>query len=185
MRSLVREIAAATRGRTGTVLVIGYGSTLHSDDSVGPRIAEAIAGRGYPGVWAQALPQLVPELAEPLARSRAAIFVDAALNPPRPHRPQRVFGLLRLQPSYIHHGGSLHTSDPRALLALAQALYGHCPPAWLLTVPGENFALGETLSAQAALGMTQAVAFLDRMLGARRREKSMPERRVSSTQSLE
>jgi hydrogenase maturation protease len=47
------------------VLVLGYGNTLRRDDAVGPLAAEAVAGWGRPGVLALALPQLLPELAEP------------------------------------------------------------------------------------------------------------------------
>ena len=61
----------------GTILVIGYGNTLRSDDGVGPRVAMAVASREWPGFNAIAVQQLTPELAEPLAAAELAIFVDA------------------------------------------------------------------------------------------------------------
>src|SRR5262245_33122909 len=65
-----------TAGASGAV-VIGYGSELRGDDGIGPRVAEAVGARGWPGVRALALHQLTPELAEVLAGARVAVFVDA------------------------------------------------------------------------------------------------------------
>ncbi|MCS7088393.1 MAG: hydrogenase maturation protease [Thermoflexales bacterium] len=149
--------------RTAPVMVIGYGSTLHSDDAAGVRLAEAIAARDYPGVHVFTVTQLVPELAEPLARSRMAIFADASVSPPRSHRPWRLFGVTRLQPAHAW-GALVHQGDPRALLALAQSLYGYHPPAWLITIPGEHFELGDELSPLAQQSLAQALKFVERLL---------------------
>jgi hypothetical protein len=45
------------------IFVIGYGSTLRSDDSAGPRAAAAVGDWALPGVRAMAAQQLTPDLA--------------------------------------------------------------------------------------------------------------------------
>src|SRR5579871_5606628 len=62
------------------LLVVGYGSELRGDDAVGQRVAEQVGGWGMPLVRAIAQHQLTPELAQPLAGARMAIFVDAAVG---------------------------------------------------------------------------------------------------------
>jgi hydrogenase maturation protease len=142
------------------ILIIGYGSTLHSDDGVGPRIAEAVAEWRTPGLATIAPIQLTPELAEHIARADEVFFIDAAVKPIKPHNPHRSFGLARLGPAHDAHELGQHFGDPRALLALAQQLYGAHPKAWLITVPGTNFGLGESLSPQTQRGMDEVLHYL-------------------------
>src|SRR5262249_44837271 len=109
----------------GGVLVIGYGNTLRAVDGLGPRVAMAAASWEFPGLMAIAVPQLPPELAEPLAAAELAIFVDARLP-----SGEASVEILPLVPSGAR--GTLgHASDPRALLALARAIYGRAPRSWL------------------------------------------------------
>ncbi len=137
--------------------MIGYGSALHSDDAVGQKVAEAVADWHAPDLKAVATTQLTPELAELISQSDEVIFVDAAIKPIKPHKPRRCFGLIRLQPAHDAYELGQHFGDPRALLALGQVLYGRCPRAWLITIPGQNFELGESLSPQTQCGMAQAL----------------------------
>src|SRR5512137_149559 len=118
------------------LLVIGYGNELRSDDGVGPKVAAAIAGMQLPGVHAIACHQLTPELAEPIASARAAIFVDAA------HDPIESVQVRTIEPSATAQV-SAHASGPQSLLALARELFGRCPPAWMITVPAMVFDFGE------------------------------------------
>ncbi|HEU5101426.1 MAG TPA: hypothetical protein VFU22_20525, partial [Roseiflexaceae bacterium] len=60
-----------------SIVVIGYGNELRGDDAIGMIVAEQVASRGWPNVCAIATRQLLPELAEDLARVGLAIFVDA------------------------------------------------------------------------------------------------------------
>lgn len=139
------------------LLVIGYGSVLHSDDAVGQKVAEAVMDWHVPDVKAVATTQLTPELAESISQAGEVFFVDAAIKPIKPHKPHRCFGLVRLQPAHDAYELGQHFGDPRVLLALAQVLYGRCPKAWLITIPGQNFSLGETLSPQTECGMAQTL----------------------------
>jgi hydrogenase maturation protease len=144
----MRSVSHAPRGG---IVVIGYGNPLRSDDSAGPRAAEAIAAWRLPGVWAIGVRQLTPELAEPLSAARVAIFVDARLA--------EEGGRVRVRA--IEPEGSDpavgHASDPRSLLAFARALFGSDPRAWLVTVPATNLAVGEGLSPTAERGLAAAL----------------------------
>jgi hydrogenase maturation protease len=130
------------------ILIIGYGNELRSDDGAGPAVARYVESLRLPGVRTLVLPQLTPELAADIACARAVIFVDA-----QPAHEAHEVQVLLLSPSSPRALGS-HTSDPGALLALTQALYGRCPPTWLVAVPAARFDLGTELSplTQAAVG---------------------------------
>ena len=138
------------------LLVIGYGNTLRSDDGTGPAVAESVRARDWPGVDSLACPQLTPELAEPLARARAAVFVDASLErspgvvlqPLAPRESSRIFA---------------HALDPATLLALSRDLYGRAPRAWSLTVPAASVEFGETLSPAARWGAARALRKLSQL----------------------
>jgi hydrogenase maturation protease len=137
-------------------LIIGYGNTLRSDDGIGPRIADAVAAWCMPNVRAIASHQLTPELAEALARTDVVIFVDArAGNPESQINPGVTFTAIVAADDATPI--SDHTSDPRKLLALTRQVYGRCPQAWAISVPGVNFELGETLSQPASYGVEVAL----------------------------
>jgi hydrogenase maturation protease len=141
-------------------VVIGYGNELRGDDGVGPRVARAVAMLGLPSVRCCAVHQLTPELAEMLSEADRAIFVDASLS------STGTAEMTLLAPVPVGSGWG-HTSDPRWLLALTTAVYGHAPAAWLITVPAANVEYGVGLSAQAERGMEEATTMV-RLLASRR-----------------
>jgi hydrogenase maturation protease len=122
------------------VLVLGYGNELRTDDGVGAVVARTVQEWALPSVDCRVCQQLTPELAETVTGYHRVLFVDAipADSCPRPRvtkvRPARNPDL------------RTHSSDPRAILALAQLLYQRCPEAWLLAVPAFSFDLGLGLS---------------------------------------
>ena len=133
------------------LLVIGYGNTLRRDDGVGARVAETVETLRLAGVRTLTCPQLTPELADPISRAEAVVFVDASAEGPLAH-----VSLRRLEPA----GSSrvlTHTADPGTLLALARDVYGRAPAAWCLTVPAEEIGFGEELSPVARRGLKLAV----------------------------
>ncbi|OCQ98730.1 hydrogenase maturation protease [Nostoc sp. MBR 210] len=123
-----------------TVMVIGYGNDLRSDDGIGQRIADEIASWHLSAVKSLAVHQLTPELADALANAELAIFVDAYV-------PSESFDVQvqSLSPA-VDHAIAGHTADPQSLLALTRILYGHCPPALWVTVPAVNFEFGDRFS---------------------------------------
>jgi hydrogenase maturation protease len=135
----------------GRILVIGYGNTLRTDDGVGRRVAMAVSSWQRPDVESIAVHQLTPELAEPLATAELAIFVDARLTD-----GGEAVEVRPLEPSG-GRGGLGHASDPRALLAVARAIYGRSPRGWLVTVPAADLSLGEGLSPAAGRGAEEAL----------------------------
>src|SRR4051812_6978155 len=116
------------------LLVIGYGNELRGDDGVGPRVARVVQGWKLPGVSALAAHGLTPELAEPIGRADAVVFVDATAGGDGVE-------VTELTPGPAPRLG--HASDPRWLLTLAEALGVRAPRAWLVAVSGCNFGLGE------------------------------------------
>src|SRR5438128_1145642 len=114
------------------LLVIGYGNELRRDDGVGPRLARAVAGEDWAGVMALAVHQLTPELADKIGTAEVVAFVDTTVDGAATGVTVR-----RVKPTAAMPLG--HVSSPQALLALAEALSGRCPEAWLLTIPGHDF----------------------------------------------
>ena len=144
-----------------TVLVIGYGNDLRSDDAVGKRVAEAVATWKLPSVQALAVHQLTPELTVKLTDVDRAIFVDA-YTATHDQQVQEV-QVRPLKP--VHTGGVAgHTGDPQSLLALTKALYSHCPQAWWVTIPGVNFEVGDSLSLPAERGVAVALERIDQLI---------------------
>lgn len=138
----------------GPFLVLGYGNELRSDDAAGPMAARAIAAWGLPGVHVRVEHQLTPDLAEPISKAGAVLFIDAAVAEGTAHARLRA-----IQPAGAQEMRA-HVSDPGILLALAQALYGRCPAAWLATIPAFNLEVGEGLSAGTRAALEQALAGL-------------------------
>ena len=133
-----------------SLLVIGYGNTLRSDDGVGPRVAEAVDALGLPGVRTLVCQQLSPEHADPISQADTVVFVDAAVDAPNE---------VQLRPLEAGDNCQLmaHAADPRTMLALARDVFGHAPKAWWLTIPAVQMEFGEELSAETERGRAQAV----------------------------
>jgi hydrogenase maturation protease len=130
-------------------LVIGYGNTLRSDDGVGPKIAEAIASLSLAGVETVVCDLLTPELADPISRTDAVIFIDAAVD-------CREVQMRPIAPA-VSSQIMAHAADPSTLLALARDVFGRAPKGWCLAIPVANLGIGESLSPLAQRGMTSAI----------------------------
>ncbi len=155
--------AAATVPLEAELLVIGYGNTLRRDDGVGPRVAEAIAALQMPGVRTLVCQLLTPEYADPIARARRVIFVDAAVD--------RMDGVhfRKLEPGATTQLMA-HAADPRTMLALARDVFGHAPEAWWLTIPAMHLGFGADYSPEAEAGFNAAVTEIQRLVSANFRQ---------------
>ena len=124
------------------VLVLGYGNPLRCDDGLGWQVAvELFRANKSPDVLVLPCHQLTPELAEPISRSDTVLFIDSTR---RGTAGEFHCEELRSQPgpaSFTHH------LSPAGLLDLSSELYGCCPKAHLLTICGESFEVGDSLSA--------------------------------------
>jgi hydrogenase maturation protease len=126
---------------TCATLIIGYGNRLRSDDGVGFRAAELLGERSVNAdVQILAVPQLTPELVEPISRAQRVIFIDAAAEGPPGEIRQRTLAASAAGAAFTHQ------MTPEALLAGAVALYGTSPSGVLYSICGESFVLGEQLT---------------------------------------
>jgi len=128
-------------------LIIGYGNPLRSDDGFGWHAAQELATQ-LPDANLEVITrhQLTPELAETASHFQLVIFIDAArdLTPGELRCEKVAIGENRepLKPSSFSH-----FVTPASVLAWTTELYGHCPDAYYISVGGEFFAEGETMSA--------------------------------------
>lgn len=153
--------------------MIGYGNPLRGDDAVGQVIAERVAAWEIPGVDARAVHQLTPELAESLASAAYAIFVDARAECTRGAWPEDAHITMRPLAPRRTDSPLGHTAAPEGLLALAQSVYGRCPPAWCIDVPAAQFDFGSDLSPQAQAGTQTALCMISHII---RRAATLPHR---------
>ncbi len=139
-------------------LLIGYGNTLRNDDAAGWRIVEQLTPECTDsGVKAVMAHQLLPEIAATVAQAEVAIFVDAALD----GEPGAI-RVVELHP--LDHMEDAHALTAAGVLFLAKSLFGDYPPAYLVTITGVDFELGEVLSHPVARALPQAVATVRRLL---------------------
>jgi hydrogenase maturation protease len=136
--------------RPDDLLVIGYGNELRRDDGVGPKLARAVAEKNWPGVSIIACHQLTPELAEPISRVHAVVFVDATADGSTE---------VRARDLTVEPGAQImtHAADPQSLLALAWQVFAACPRAWWVTIPVTDLGFGDMLSPLAQRGLETAL----------------------------
>jgi hydrogenase maturation protease len=142
-------------------LVLGCGNSQRGDDSVALRIVEILLrGKFHPDVEILSQQQWMPELAEPISNAQMVIFVDAADGV-----PPGTIACKRLQPEQHNVRSITHHTSPESLLWLAGDLYGKHPPhAYLLTIGGASFDLGEELSEPVRKAIPHAVKRIMAML---------------------
>lgn len=142
------------------VLVIGYGNPLRGDDGVGCVIAEELAKRisdPESKVQVVACHQLNPELAEPIAETRAVIFIDASVE----LKPGEV-RISAVAPDRFSPAAFAHSMKPSALLATASELFGQAPPAKSVGIGGASFEPGIALTPQVRSAVSVAIAAVEK-----------------------
>jgi hydrogenase maturation protease len=123
------------------VLIVGFGNPLRSDDGVGWHVAQLLSGDlSRVDVQVVARQQLTPEIADFASRAERVLFVDAA----RTGKPGSL-AYRKVVPADLPESYS-HELSPASVLKLAEKLYGRCPPSFLFTIAGENFATGDVMS---------------------------------------
>jgi hydrogenase maturation protease len=139
------------------ILIVGYGNPLRCDDGVGWRAAEALSrSLPFPEIETVICHQLAPELADSLRSADLAFFIDAA------HQGQP--GELTCEPLISQYGIiRSHQLSPAHLLALAQQLYGVTPRAFAVSLCGECFEHGATLSATVEAGLPKLTALVEKL----------------------
>lgn len=137
------------------ILIVGYGNPLRRDDGVGWRAVEALSlNLPFPEIEIIVRHQLAPELADNLRYADLVIFIDAAQG----GQP----GELTCEPLTLQQGTiRSHQLSPAHLLALAQQLYGATPRAFAVSLCGECFDHGATLSASVEAGLPKLIALVE------------------------
>ena len=139
------------------VLIVAYGNPMRCDDGLAWRAADQLEGK-FASAEVEVLRshQLAPELAETVSRSEAVIFVDAASGVAGNGQP----GELRCAQVGLPQSPARfsHQFYPGAVVALARQLYGASPPAYSVTLTGECFDHGESLSPVVAAALPVLVA---------------------------
>ncbi len=157
------------------ILVIGYGNTLCGDDGLGPYAVEQLQdAESLPGAEYLTRHQLAPELAEDISRADAVIFVDASDGGGIPGEITCQEIILPDVSSPVAPGAFTHHVNVTILLENARLLYRARPTAWLYTVAGENFGLGDAFSPAVA----EAIPLLLAQLQERIKEFSHREHRA-------
>ncbi len=140
------------------ILVFGYGNLSRGDDALGPMLLDFIE-REFALARIDILSdfQLQVEHALDLRGRERVLFVDAAVNQLEP------FEFSRLQPARDRSYSS-HAMSPAAVLQVYLSIFGEQPPpAYLLSIAGTSFELGEGLSDFAAKNLSEACRFAVRL----------------------
>ena len=140
------------------LVIFFVGNPSRGDDALGPelcgRLGEWLENAGLPDrVELIEDFQLQIEHALDLSGRRLALFVDAGAETPAPF----VFRQIEASTAVAH---TTHALTPEAVLQVAQQMGETPPPAFVLCVRGESFALGAGLSPQSAAAAEAALAFL-------------------------
>ncbi|MEO8593943.1 MAG: hydrogenase maturation protease [Candidatus Solibacter sp.] len=141
-------------------LVIGYGNPLRGDDGAGYAAAELLRGRiANAEIEIFSEQQLLPEMMESIAQASRVVFIDASVS----GRAGK-FHRIPLRPAPVC-GRFTHQATPEALLAGAQALYGHTPEAVQYLIPGRFFEVGQEMSPSVKRAVNDVVNELAEELG--------------------
>ena len=139
------------------ILFLGWGNPSRGDDAIGPLLCERLThlltrpdlselvGR----IEVQQDFQLQIEDASDIADRALVVFIDASVSSPAP------FTFSVVQPEQDASFTS-HALSPQAVVAVTCKIFGTTPLCYQMAVRGESFALGEGLSASAALHLEAA-----------------------------
>ena len=148
---------------TAPVVIFAVGNPSRGDDALGPVLAGRLrdwldeSGRGARVEVIEDF-QLQIEHAIDLAGRELVLFVDAGMETPVP------FSFTRAVPGG-GPGHSTHALTPGAVLEVfLRTEPGEPPPAYVLCVRGEEFGLGEPLTATAAACADDALAFIRELI---------------------
>lgn len=128
--------------KLSNILVVGTGNTLRGDDGIGAYVCSLIDKAGLAGVQTLVIQQLHTELVEDLLAFEAIVVVDASVT-------AMDVSFHPLIQNELQPVSSSHHVNASLLAALAQQLYQKEITMMVCAVKGENFDMGEGLSASA------------------------------------
>jgi len=145
------------------VLIVAYGNPLRCDDGLAWRAAGELKHK-FPRSEVEIIcsHQLAPEMAETVSRFAAVIFVDAAAADMEGEvRPGQIVCVEVSKPVEPVHFS--HHLSPAAVVALAKQIYGASLRAFSVTLTGECFDHGESLSPGVAAAMPRLIGRIDKL----------------------
>lgn len=138
-------------------MVIAVGNRSRGDDALGPLLLERIAAR-FPEIRALDDFQLQIEHALDLGDADLALFIDAATGLDQP------FAFTEIAPAG-DPAVFTHALSPSAVLDVFRRIeHRPPPPAFVLALRGDNFALGAPASDDALLALEAAWRFIQPLL---------------------
>ncbi|MBK7406966.1 MAG: hydrogenase maturation protease [Saprospirales bacterium] len=135
------------------LVILGVGNDSRGDDGLGWAFLDALEGDREVRAQLFHRYQLQPEDVDLIAQAKTVVFVDATKEELemgfdwRPEMPER-------QPT-MHS----HWLPPASVLGFCQEVYGTCPDAYVLAISGEQWGLGQGLSAAAKKRLEAALHF--------------------------
>lgn len=150
-----------------SVVIIGYGNPLRSDDGLAWHAAKALEEK-FAGsdVEILCLHQLAPELAHTASLFECVIFVDAAhpgdANAGKPGEI-RVSDLCERSAQPGKPVYSFHALSPHTVVEMAAQFYGVRLRAFVVTITGESFEHGESLSPSIAAALPDLILRVEDM----------------------
>ena len=141
------------------IVIIGCGNSQRQDDGLAHEALDQLAAAGLPGeIEIVHAHQLLPEHAAIACQADLLIFVDAALAGNRAE-----IRIRHVTPGGAFPGPSHHLS-PESFLTFIQQVYGAEPDAYLATLHGESFELGEPLTASTERAIPELVLQITRLV---------------------
>jgi len=142
-------------------LVIAYGNPHRQDDRVGHVIADAVrtwADETGIAVDVLAAYQLDVDMIEQIGAAALVVFVDA-------HRREFSEEVVcqRVEPQ-ADAGFTTHAFTPAGLMALAKQMIGAAPRAFIVSVPGYAFDMGDELSERTRTLAVDAIARVQQLV---------------------
>jgi hydrogenase maturation protease len=135
------------------IAIVGMGNTIRSDDGLGCYICAALEKLVLPNVVIMTVQQLDPEIVEDLLPFDKIVIVDASLT-------GDAVAFSELDEKMATAVASSHHMNAAMVHALARRIYGKELSLFLCAVKGENFEMGDHLSATAQKNAGEAIKIL-------------------------
>jgi hydrogenase maturation protease len=141
------------------LFIVGFGNSQRRDDGIGPYIVAQLksALRIYNKIGFLSVRHPEPSIVESLHGADEILFVDATIK-----ELNHGWQLNRIQAEPEALPFTTHHFTPPVILGMIKMIYGHCPPAWVLTVEGFDFGFGQGLTSRAKKRARSAISAIVR-----------------------
>jgi hydrogenase maturation protease len=123
--------------------IIGYGNAHRRDDGIGPYVVNRLYPYlgGIPWVRMKSVSMLDPLLVLQMDKAKSILFIDASAT----YLKTGSYWVEVIPEMYCSTCLSHHI-PPSFFLGILHAFLRRCPPAWLITIQGDDFGLGGGLT---------------------------------------